>query len=93
MVPVTGQDTVLDGAAVQGESHVGAAVVNGMDFTAPGEECQGVSLDMDDQAACCLDVCQAANANELSASAVFLGHDRSSLPSEAEVGHRHAEDL
>ena len=85
VVPVTGQDTVLDGAPVQGEAHVGAAVVNGMDLIAPGEECQGVSLDVDGQAACGLDVCQAANANEVSASAVFLGHDRFSLSPEAEA--------
>ena len=85
VVPVTGQDAVLEGAPVQGEAHVGAAVVDGMDLIAPGEECQGVSLDVDGQAACGLDVCQAANANEVSASAVFLGHDRFSLPPEAEA--------
>ena len=83
VVPVTGQDAVLDGAPVQGEAHVGAAVVDGMDLIAPGEECQGVSLDVDGQAACGLDVCQAANANEVSAGAVFLGHDRFSVPPEA----------
>ena len=46
---------------------------------APGEERQGVSRDVDGQAACGLDVCQAANANEVSAGAVFLGHDRFSV--------------
>jgi hypothetical protein len=54
-----------------------------MDLIAPGEECQGVSLDVDGQAACGLDVCQEANPNEVSASAVFLGHDRFSVRPEA----------
>jgi hypothetical protein len=56
-----------------------------MDLIAPGEECQGVSLDVEGQAARGLDVCQAADANEVSASAVFWGHDRFSLPPEAMV--------
>src|SRR5262249_55535823 len=68
VVPVTGQDTVLDGAPVQGKAHVGAAVVNGVNLLAPDEECEGASLDVDGQTACGLDICQAADANEVSAS-------------------------
>jgi hypothetical protein len=50
-----------------------------MDLIALGEERQGVSLDMDSQAVCGLDVCQAANADEASAGRVLLSHDKFSL--------------
>jgi hypothetical protein len=42
-----------------------------MDLIALGEERQGVSLDMDRQAAFGRDLCQAANTNEASAGRVF----------------------
>jgi hypothetical protein len=54
-----------------------------MDLLAPGEECQRMSLDVDGQAACGLDVCHAANANEARAGAVFLCHDSFSVSPEA----------
>ena len=38
VVPVTGQDTVLDGSAMQGEPHVGTAVVDRVEFPLRAEE-------------------------------------------------------
>jgi hypothetical protein len=61
VVPVAGEDAVLDGAALEGEAQVGAAVVHGVDLPAVGEERQRVPLDVDGQAAGGLNVRQATD--------------------------------
>ncbi len=49
VVPVAGEDPVADGAPVEREAHVRAAVVDGVDLVALGEEAEGLVPDVDDE--------------------------------------------
>ena len=51
VVPVAGEDAVFDGAAVEGEAHVGASVVDGGEGFVFNENGDGVSGASDDGAA------------------------------------------
>ena len=50
MMPVAGEDSVADGASVEGETHVGATVVDGGEAVSQGEYGDGASASGDDRA-------------------------------------------
>ena len=51
----------VDGAALQGEAHVRAAIVDGVYLVALGKERQRVAVDLHRQAALGLDLCQSGD--------------------------------
>ena len=52
VMPVAGENPVRDGPAMQRKPHVGAAVVDGVDGVAVGEQAHRVPADSDDEAPC-----------------------------------------
>jgi hypothetical protein len=62
MMPVTGQDAVLDRAPIQGEAHVGTAIVYGIDFVLVVKEGHRVPVDMHGEIAFFLQLVQRGHA-------------------------------
>jgi hypothetical protein len=68
VVPVAGQDPVRDRAAVQRKAHVRAAVVDGEDLVALGEEADDVAADVDDDPTGGAQLAQRSGAHEAGGS-------------------------
>ena len=64
VVPVAGEDAVADGAAAQGEAHVGAAIVEGVEAALIVDDEDGASLGRDDLHTLALDLLDGAGADE-----------------------------
>ena len=62
-MPVAGQDAVLDGAAMQGEAHVRAAIVEGEDTPLVEEDQHGPPVDRDDLPALALQLLEGTDRN------------------------------
>jgi hypothetical protein len=65
MMPVAGEDAVLEGAPVQGESHVGTAIVQSVHPTVMEEERQRVAGDTDRDATGTTHIVQAGGPHEV----------------------------
>ena len=64
-MPVARQDAVLNASAIEGETHVGAAVVQGEYAAAVTHDKDRPMMPMNDQPPACLQLSEAASTHEI----------------------------
>src|SRR5436305_4454531 len=80
VMPVTRQDPVADGASVEREAHVRAAVVDCMDLVAVGEQADGVGVEMYDETPPRAHVGEGRGTHELARRRIYGGHSGPGSP-------------